>query len=81
MFRNFKTREYQFNQYDTVNGLKVIAITSIRADEKAEAVLKEVYEAYLNFVKKNYLFTVGEIIDVRAFKEKVGDVVKGLQEK
>jgi len=32
MFRNFKTKEYQFNQYDTVNGLKIIAITSIRSD-------------------------------------------------
>lgn len=56
MFRNFKTKEYQFNQYDTPNDLKIIAITSIRSDDKVETLLKDVYEAYINYVKKNYLF-------------------------
>jgi hypothetical protein len=37
-----------------------------------------VYQAYLNYVKKNYMFAVGDIIDVKPFKDEVVKLLKEL---
>ena len=47
-FKNFRTREYQFNLLDTLNGLKFILITSVRPEEdNLDIVMKKIYEGYV----------------------------------
>lgn len=53
-------------------------ITSIRSDEKVEELLKSIYDNYINYVKKNYLFTIGSIIDIKVFKDEVNRICKNL---
>lgn len=53
-------------------------ISSIRSDEKIDDLLKLIYENYLNYVKKNYLFNVGNVIDVKVFKDEVDRICRSL---
>lgn len=56
-FKNFKTREYQFNLYECLNNLKIILITSVRTDDDGVDVqMEKIYRAYIDFVKRNYLY-------------------------
>lgn len=62
-FKNFRTREYQYNLYETLNGLKIILITSVRTDEDGvDYQMERVYRAYLDFVKRNYLYEHGGVV-------------------
>ena len=53
---------------ETPNGLKLILVTSVRNDNNPELVLNNIYENYINLVKKNYLYKVGEPIKVSRFE-------------
>lgn len=56
-FKNFKTREYQFNLFETLNGVKIILITSVRAeDDGIDSQIEKIYQAYIDYVKRNYLY-------------------------
>jgi hypothetical protein len=59
-FKNFRTREYQFNLYETLNGLKIILITSVRTDDDGvDGQMVKIYQAYIDYVKRNYLYQHG----------------------
>ena len=47
-FRNFRTREYQFNLLELPNGLKFILVTSVRPDdEDLDSVIHRIHHAYV----------------------------------
>jgi hypothetical protein len=78
--KNFKTKEYQLSLLETPNGIKFVLVTSVRADNSPEAALNALYEHYINHVKKNYLYRVGEPIKVTRFEEEVRKTLKTLDE-
>lgn len=75
-FKNFRTREYQYNLFETLNGLKIIMITSVRSDDDGVDLLMErVYRAYIDLVKRNYLYQHGDIIRIAAFDDGVLEIL------
>lgn len=75
-FKNFRTREYQFNLLECVNGLKLIVISSVRPDDDGiEHSIEKVYKAYIELVKRNYLYQHGEIIRMPVFDQAVSDIL------
>lgn len=44
---------------ETPNSLKFVLVTTVRDDKGPEAALNNLYEQYINLVKKNYLYKVG----------------------
>ena len=47
----------------------------------AEGSLNTLYQHYINHVKKNYMYRVGELIKVTRFDEEVRKVLKDLEKK
>lgn len=76
--RNLKTREYQLSLYETANNVKFVLITNVRPDNSAELALNSLYDLYLNHVKRNYLYKVGDLIKVAKFEEEVRKVLRTL---
>jgi len=76
-----KTREYQLSLLETVNLVKFVLVTSVRTDNAPELALNSLYDHYINNVKKNYLYKVGDLIRVSRFEEEVRKVLKLLDEK
>lgn len=76
--KNFKTKEYQLSLFETVNGVKFVLVTSVRNDSAAEIALNNLYENYINHVKKNYLYRVGELIKINKFDEEVRKILQQL---
>lgn len=79
--KSLKTREYQLSLLETVNLVKFVLVTSVRSDNAPELALNNLYEHYINHVKKNYLYKVGELIRVPRFEEEVRRLLKALDEK
>lgn len=50
-------------------------ITTICTDEKTQILLEKIYDVYMNYVKKNYLCNVGDVIESKMFIEKVKEVI------
>lgn len=76
--KSMKTREYQLSLLETVNLVKFVLVTSVRTDNAPELALNSIYDHYINHVKKNYLYKVGDLIRVNRFEEEVRKVLKGL---
>lgn len=75
-FKNFKTREYQFNLYECLNNLKIILITSVRTDDDGVDVqMEKIYRAYIDFVKRNYLYQHAQIIRIPRFEEAISEIL------
>jgi hypothetical protein len=66
---------------DTINGMKFVLICTIRSDESGENALNSIYELYINYVKKNYMYKPGETIKIEKFDEEVRKVLKVMDEK
>jgi len=79
--KSMKTREYQLSLLETVNLVKFVLVTSVRTDNAPELALNSLYDHYINNVKKNYLYKVGDLIRVSRFEEEVRKVLKLLDEK
>lgn len=75
-FKNFRTREYQFNLYESINGLKIILITSVRTnDDDVGFQIERIYKAYIDYVKRNYMYQHGDIIKLPLFDEAVAEIL------
>lgn len=79
--KNFKTREYQFSLLETPNGVKFVLLTSVRSDGLPDMALSNLFEGYINLVKKNYMYKAGELVRVGKFDEEVRRILKTMDEK
>jgi hypothetical protein len=43
---------------------------------KIQKTMDQIYDTYYNYVKKNYLFNVGDVIDIKIFQEKVKNLLE-----
>lgn len=77
-FRNFKTKEYQYNLFETVNGLKIILLSSVLSrteDDEIENYLNKIYQSYIELVKRNYLYKHGSAIRNEKFDQAILAIV------
>lgn len=75
-FRNFRTKEYQFNLLELPNGLKFILITSVRPDEDdIDSQMGRIHKAYLDLVKRNYFYQHGSTISNPKFDQAVTEIL------
>ena len=44
---------------ETPNGIKLLLVTSVRADSAPDNALNNLYDLYINLVKRNYLYKSG----------------------
>ena len=75
-FKHFRTKEYQFNLLETINGVKFILVSSVRPDEEhLDKTMKKIYEAYIELVKRNYLYKHGDIINNPKFDAAIREIL------
>ena len=56
--------------------MKIILITSVRTnDDDVGFQIEKIYKAYLDFVKRNYMYQHGDIIKIPLFDEAVGEIL------
>jgi hypothetical protein len=57
IFKCFKTNQYKYNMFETVNELRFIILSSIKDDSiDFTNVFQQLFGFYIDYVKKNFLY-------------------------
>ena len=65
-----------------MNGLKIILITSVRTDDDGvDLQMEKIYKAFVDYVKRNYLYKHGDIIRISRFEESIMEILFPLNNK
>jgi hypothetical protein len=69
-FHYFKTNQYRFNMFETSNNLRFVIFSSLKDDTiDFNVVFTQLFQHYLDFVKRNYLYEQDSYINIPKFKE------------
>ena len=78
--KSFRTKEYQYNLLDTINGVRFILLTSLLPEKQVDVAMKNLYDAYINYVKRNYMYKHGNIIRISKFNVEVHKILEDLKQ-
>jgi len=59
-----------------LNGVKIILLSSVRnEDDGIDGQMEKIFHAYIDHVKRNYLYEQGQIIKIQSFEDAVMEIL------